>query len=78
MGRLLRYNRPEWPFFVPALLGALVDGSVMPLCTIALVGAMKGGPHGNPLMVPHSDVCWFIKPMKTSMNTIVISAINQS
>lgn len=42
MGRLLRYNRPEWPFFVPALLGALVDGSVMPLCTIALVGAMKG------------------------------------
>ena len=43
MGRLLRYNRPEWPFFVPALLGALVDGSVMPLCTIALVGAMKGG-----------------------------------
>lgn len=42
MGRLLSYNRPEWPFFVPAILGALVDGSVMPLCTIALVGAMKG------------------------------------
>ena len=41
MGRLLSYNKPEWPFFVPAILGALVDGAAMPLCTVALVGSMK-------------------------------------
>ncbi|CAE7381505.1 ABCB1, partial [Symbiodinium pilosum] len=42
MGRLLSYNKPEWPFFVPAVLGAMVDGSAMPVCTIALVGSMEG------------------------------------
>jgi len=42
MGRLFSYNRPEWPFFIPAVLGALIDGSAMPLCTIALVGSMEG------------------------------------
>jgi len=42
MGRLLSYNMPEWPFFVPAILGALVDGAAMPVCTIALVGSMEG------------------------------------
>ena len=42
MRRLLSYNRPEWPFFVPAILGAIVDGSAMPVCTIALVGSMEG------------------------------------
>eukprot|EP00439_Symbiodinium_sp_Y106_P064608 s2683_g10.t1 len=42
MGRLLSYNKPEWPFFVPAILGAMVDGSAMPVCTIALVGSMEG------------------------------------
>jgi hypothetical protein len=46
------YNRPEWPFFIPAVLGALIDGSAMPLCTIALVGSMEGawlvvGTSGN-------------------------------
>ncbi|CAE7810872.1 ABCB1, partial [Symbiodinium necroappetens] len=42
MRRLLSYNRPEWPFFIPAILGAMVDGSAMPVCTIALVGSMSG------------------------------------
>mmetsp|Transcript_37903 Transcript_37903/g.84730 ORF Transcript_37903/g.84730 Transcript_37903/m.84730 type:complete len:699 (-) Transcript_37903:43-2139(-) len=42
MGRLLSYNKPEWVFFVPAILGALVDGGCMPICTIALVGSMEG------------------------------------
>jgi len=42
MGRLLSYNKPEWPFFIPAILGAMVDGSAMPVCTIALVGSMEG------------------------------------
>ncbi|CAJ1449438.1 unnamed protein product, partial [Effrenium voratum] len=41
MGRLLSYNRPEWPFFVPAVLGALVAGAAMPMCTVALVGSMN-------------------------------------
>ena len=41
MGRLLSYNRPEWPFFVPAILGAMVDGAANPVCTVALVGSMK-------------------------------------
>ncbi|CAJ1374272.1 unnamed protein product [Effrenium voratum] len=41
MGRLLSYNKPEWPLFVPAILGALVDGACMPVCTIALVGSMN-------------------------------------
>ncbi|CAK9045272.1 ATP-dependent translocase ABCB1 (ATP-binding cassette sub-family B member 1) (Multidrug resistance protein 1) (P-glycoprotein 1) (Phospholipid transporter ABCB1) (CD antigen CD243) [Durusdinium trenchii] len=40
MSRLLSYNRPEWPFFVPAVLGALLDGAAMPVCTVALVGSM--------------------------------------
>lgn len=40
MRRLLTYNKPEWPFFVPAILGALIDGSSMPVCTVALVGSM--------------------------------------
>lgn len=31
MRRLLTYNKPEWPFFVPAILGALIDGSSMPV-----------------------------------------------
>ena len=30
MARLLSYNKPEWPFFIPAILGALIDGSAMP------------------------------------------------
>ncbi|OLP94424.1 Multidrug resistance protein 1 [Symbiodinium microadriaticum] len=41
MRRLFSYNRPEWPFFVPAILGAMVDGAANPVCTIALVGSMK-------------------------------------
>lgn len=41
MGRLLSYNRPEWPFFVPAVVGALLDGAAMPVCTVALVGSMN-------------------------------------
>ncbi|CAL1142099.1 unnamed protein product [Cladocopium goreaui] len=40
MGRLLSFNKPEWPFFIPAILGALIDGSAMPVCTVALVGSM--------------------------------------
>jgi hypothetical protein len=31
MGRLLSFNKPEWPFFIPAILGALIDGSAMPV-----------------------------------------------
>jgi len=42
MYRLLSYNKPEWPFFIPAVLGAMIDGSAMPVCTIALVGSMEG------------------------------------
>ncbi|CAE7217756.1 ABCB1 [Symbiodinium natans] len=42
MMRLLSYNKPEWPYFVPAVLGALADGASMPICTIALVGSMEG------------------------------------
>jgi len=42
MARLFSYNRPEWPYFIPAILGALIDGSAMPLCTVALVGSMEG------------------------------------
>ena len=41
MRRLLSYNRPEWPFFVPAIVGALLDGAAMPVCTVALVGSMN-------------------------------------
>ena len=41
MRRLLNFNRPEWPFFVPALLGALLDGACMPVCAVALVGSMS-------------------------------------
>eukprot|EP00439_Symbiodinium_sp_Y106_P024056 s2066_g2.t3 len=41
MARLLSYNKPEWPFFVPAVLGALAEGAAMPVCTIALVGSME-------------------------------------
>lgn len=41
MLRLLNYNRPEWPFFIPAVLGALLDGSCMPITTVALVGSMN-------------------------------------
>ncbi|CAK9118153.1 unnamed protein product [Durusdinium trenchii] len=36
------YNQPEWPYLVPAVLGALIDGAAMPLCTVALVGSMEG------------------------------------
>ena len=42
MARLFGYNRPEWPYLIPAVLGALIDGAAMPLCTIALVGSMEG------------------------------------
>ena len=42
MARLFSYNRPEWPYLIPAVLGALIDGAAMPLCTIALVGSMEG------------------------------------
>ncbi|CAE7260932.1 ABCB1 [Symbiodinium pilosum] len=42
MMRLMSYNKPEWAFFVPAVLGALADGASMPVCTIALVGSMDG------------------------------------
>lgn len=42
MARLFSYNQPEWPYLVPAVLGALIDGAAMPLCTVALVGSMEG------------------------------------
>ena len=41
MSRLLSYNKPEWAFFVPAILGALIEGSATPICALAL-----GGVHG--------------------------------
>ena len=40
MLRLLSYNKPEWPFFVPAVLGALIEGSAMPVCSVVLVRSM--------------------------------------
>ena len=40
MSRLLGYNKPEWAFFVPAILGALIEGSAAPICALALVGSM--------------------------------------
>ncbi|CAK9090245.1 ATP-dependent translocase ABCB1 (ATP-binding cassette sub-family B member 1) (Multidrug resistance protein 1) (P-glycoprotein 1) (Phospholipid transporter ABCB1) (CD antigen CD243) [Durusdinium trenchii] len=40
MSRLMSYNKPEWPFFVPAILGALIEGAAMPVCAVALVGSM--------------------------------------
>ena len=40
MSRLLSYNQPEWAFFVPAILGALIEGAAMPVCAVALVGSM--------------------------------------
>ena len=36
----MSYNKPEWPFFVPAILGALIEGAAMPVCAVALVGSM--------------------------------------
>ncbi|OLQ10644.1 Multidrug resistance protein 1 [Symbiodinium microadriaticum] len=40
MSRLLGYNKPEWAFFMPAILGALIEGSAAPICALALVGSM--------------------------------------
>mmetsp|Transcript_30535 Transcript_30535/g.54595 ORF Transcript_30535/g.54595 Transcript_30535/m.54595 type:complete len:1272 (-) Transcript_30535:403-4218(-) len=40
MGRLLGFNKPEWPVFVPAILAALVDGASMPVVAILLVESM--------------------------------------
>eukprot|EP00930_Biecheleria_cincta_P042445 TRINITY_DN29208_c0_g1_i1.p1 TRINITY_DN29208_c0_g1~~TRINITY_DN29208_c0_g1_i1.p1 ORF type:complete len:1315 (-),score=229.41 TRINITY_DN29208_c0_g1_i1:121-3717(-) len=40
MGRLFSYNKPEWIFFIPAMIGALGEGSSMPICAILLVNSM--------------------------------------
>merc|ERR1712137_1415403 len=37
LGRLWSYNRPEWPYVVPGVLAAAVDGCAMPVCAIVLV-----------------------------------------
>lgn len=41
MGRLLSFNRPEWPFFVPALIGAAASGAGMPAVALILTQAMN-------------------------------------
>eukprot|EP00928_Gymnodinium_smaydae_P036810 TRINITY_DN25678_c0_g2_i1.p1 TRINITY_DN25678_c0_g2~~TRINITY_DN25678_c0_g2_i1.p1 ORF type:complete len:1307 (+),score=203.20 TRINITY_DN25678_c0_g2_i1:353-3922(+) len=41
MGRLFGYNKNEWPFLVPAFLGAAVDGCCMPLCAVLLIQSMQ-------------------------------------
>lgn len=52
------YNRPEWPYFIPAILGALIDGSAMPLCTVALVGSMEGpGPRDGGMVMVRRPKC---------------------
>lgn len=40
MARLWSYNKPEWIFLVPAMIGALGEGSSMPLCAVILVSSM--------------------------------------
>lgn len=40
MMRLMSYNRPEWIWFVPAILGAIVAGLCMPYLAVVLVDAM--------------------------------------
>jgi hypothetical protein len=34
MLRLMGYNRPDWPFLVPAILGVLVEGASMPVIAV--------------------------------------------
>ena len=52
MGRLLSFNKPEWPFFIPAILGALIDGSAMP---VGRPGAARCGP-GQPGLASQEGV----------------------
>jgi len=40
MARLWSYNKPEWIYFVPAMLGALGEGASMPVCAVILVNSM--------------------------------------
>lgn len=65
------YNRPEWPYFIPAILGALIDGSAMPLCTVALVGSMEGpGPRdGIPWRRPKCGMRYGVPKHTQNQNT---------
>lgn len=40
MNRLLSFCRPEWPCFIPAILGSCIDGSAMPGMALVLVRSM--------------------------------------
>lgn len=40
MRRLLAFNKPEWPFYVPGLIGATFAGALMPLISVFLVDAL--------------------------------------
>mmetsp|Transcript_113154 Transcript_113154/g.205802 ORF Transcript_113154/g.205802 Transcript_113154/m.205802 type:complete len:1316 (-) Transcript_113154:105-4052(-) len=42
MSRLLNFNKPEWPCFVPGFIGACMAGITMPLIAVFLVDAMEG------------------------------------
>ncbi|KAF4695163.1 (ABC) transporter [Perkinsus olseni] len=39
--RILRLSKPEWPYYIPALFGAIVSGCVMPLNGFVLSRALK-------------------------------------
>jgi len=39
-GRLFAFNKPEWIFFVPGLIGALGDGAAMPVIAVILTNSM--------------------------------------
>mmetsp|Transcript_27047 Transcript_27047/g.62521 ORF Transcript_27047/g.62521 Transcript_27047/m.62521 type:complete len:1278 (+) Transcript_27047:121-3954(+) len=37
MARVLGYCKQEWPFFIPAILGAMLDGIAMPACAWVMI-----------------------------------------
>lgn len=39
--RLLSYNKQEWIYFIPAILGAIGDGGAMPVAAVLLVQSMN-------------------------------------
>mmetsp|Transcript_57302 Transcript_57302/g.101615 ORF Transcript_57302/g.101615 Transcript_57302/m.101615 type:complete len:1276 (+) Transcript_57302:45-3872(+) len=40
MSRLMAFNKPEWPFFIPGIICALGDGASMPVLAVVLVQSM--------------------------------------
>lgn len=49
LARILQFNKQEWPFFLPAILGAMIDGSCMPCCALVLSNCM------NSFFEPNKD-----------------------